>query len=130
MVYITSRGYILPDTADGLTGGKWFNLWSKRLWPYNALEVGHVLHWYESPNKEVVWRSRVTDVIRFPYKHKDEVRERLQLTILEAGQPYYTDAPDAGYCLSYKVEALERVHLPKPDSLRFPQSGWMQVNES
>jgi hypothetical protein len=129
MDFVTSRGYVLPETADGLAGAKFFNLWSKRLWPYNALEVGDVLHWYESPNKCVVWRSRVTAVIRFPYQRKDEVRPRLQLRIEEAGQPHYTNAPDAGYCLSCKVEAVERVCLPKPDGFRFPQSGWLRVNE-
>jgi hypothetical protein len=129
MEYVTSRGYVLPETSDGLAGAKFFNLWSKRLWPYNALEVGDVLHWYESPNKSVVWRSRVTEVSRFPYQGKDEVRQRLQLTAQEAAQPYYIDAPDAGYCLSYKVQAVERVCLPKPDGFRFPQSGWLQVSD-
>jgi hypothetical protein len=69
------------------------------------------------------------DVIRFPFERKKDVEDRLKLTTVQAAQPYFVDAPDSGFCLSYKVEALERVSLPKPDDFRFPQQGWLRVDD-
>jgi hypothetical protein len=71
----------------------------------------------------------VVEVLRFPYESKKGVEDRLKLTAIDIAQPYFVDAPESGYCLSYKVQALERVHLPKPDGFRFPQTGWLRVDE-
>jgi len=107
MAFVTSRNFTLPDTPDGLTNGLWFNMWAKKLWSYNELEPGHTLYWYESPSRCIVWRSKVMEVIRFPYKRKDEVEKKLQLTNVQAAQPYFVDAPESGFCLSYKVKRLK-----------------------
>src|SRR5262245_59157429 len=115
MAFVTSRNFVLPDTPEGLTNGIWFNMWSKKLWPYNELEPGDTLFWYESPSRCIVWRSKVVDVIRFLYERKKDVENKLKLTTVQATQPYFVDGPESGFCLSYKVEALERVNLPKPD---------------
>jgi len=45
MALITSRGS-LPDSALGLTNGVWFNMWSKKLFPFDELQVGDDLYWY------------------------------------------------------------------------------------
>jgi hypothetical protein len=127
MVFVTTRNFLLPDTSEGLEKGVWFNMWSRRMSPYNDLEIGDTLYWYESPSQCIVWRSRVVDVVRFSYQSKEEVKRKLQLTAPQAAQPYFVEAPESGFCISYKVEALERVSLPKPDGFRFPQHGWLKV---
>jgi hypothetical protein len=65
MSLVTSRNYIPPDDPDAFSNGLWFNLWTKKLWPYNELEPGDTLYWYESPSKCIVWKSRVVGVLRF-----------------------------------------------------------------
>src|SRR5271166_1727344 len=50
MTLVTSRNYVLPDNPDAFSNGLWFNLWTKKLWPYNELEPGDTLYWYESPS--------------------------------------------------------------------------------
>jgi hypothetical protein len=128
MSWVTSRNYVLPDDTDAFGNGLWFNLWTKKLWPYKELEPGDTLYWYESPSKCIVWKSRVVEVLRFPYETKKEVEEKLDLTAVQAAQDYFVDGPGAGYCLSYKVAAIERVSIPRPDAFKFPHQGWLKVS--
>jgi hypothetical protein len=130
MTFITSKRFVLPDTPEGLTNGLWFNMWARKFWPYNELEPGAVLFWYETPNRCIVWRSKVVDVIRFPYGRKKEVEDKLQMTVVQVAHPYFVDAPDLGFCLSYKVKALERISIAKPDDFQFPQLGWLRVDSA
>jgi len=129
MLFVTSRNYVLPEDTDGFTSGLWFNLWMKRLWPYNELEPGDTLYWYESPTKCIVWKSRVVEVLRFSYQTKKEVEQKLNLTPVQATQAYFVDGPDSGYCLSYRVEATERLSIPRPDDFKFPHQGWLKMSE-
>jgi len=127
MSSVTSRNYVLPDDADAFTNGLWFNLWTKKLWPYNELEPGNTLYWYESPSKWIVWKSRVVAVLRFAYQTKKEVEQKLTLTSVQAAQDYFVDGPEKGYCLSYKVAAIARVSFLRPDDFKFPHQGWLKV---
>ncbi len=129
MEFVTSRNLVLPDTADGLTGGHWFNLWPKKLWPYDELELGDTVYWYHSPSKCIVWRSRVVDVSRFPYSQKEQVKANLHLTDPQAAERYFVEAPEPGFCLAYRVEAVERMSLSKPEEFRFPQKGWLRITD-
>jgi hypothetical protein len=128
MSSVTSRNYVLPDDADAFSSGLWFNLWTKKLWPYNDLEPGATLYLYESPSKCIVWESRIVEVLRFSYKKKKEVEQKLNLTAVQAAQNYFVDGPEAGYCLSYKVVAVERLSIARPDDFKFPHQGWLKVN--
>jgi len=38
MIFITSRGYKLPS-FDQVEQLLWFNIWSKKLWPYSRLSI-------------------------------------------------------------------------------------------
>lgn len=58
MEYIISRNFRLPETSAGFARDYHFNLWGKRLWPYNALEAGDTLYWYETPTASIVWKTR------------------------------------------------------------------------
>jgi hypothetical protein len=128
MSWVTSRNYVLPDDPDAFSNGLWFNLWTKKLWPYNELEPGDTLYWYESPSKCIVWKSRVVEVLRFSYQTKKEVEQKLNLTPVQAAQDYFVDGPESGYCLSYKVEAIARASIPRPDDFKFPHQGWLKVS--
>src|SRR5438105_2074301 len=115
MPFVTSRNFGLPEGAEGLTSSLWFNLWANKLWPYNELELGDTVYWYQSPDKRVVWRSHVVDVNRFAYRRKDQVKENLKLTVAQVAEPYFVNGPESGFCLAYRVEALERISVRKPD---------------
>ena len=129
MAFITSRNGVLPDTAEGLASALWFNLWPNRLWPYNELELGDTVYWYHSLSKCIVWRSHVVDVNRFPYRQKDQVKKNLNLNASQAAEPYFVKAKEPGFCLAYKVEALESMSIRKPEGLRFPQKGWLKITD-
>ena len=130
MSFVTSRGYTVPENQEEFNRWIWFNLWTKKLWPYYELEIGDTLYWYESPSKCVVWKSRVVDVLRFDYYHKTEVAQKLDLTPEMMDQDYFTNGPESGYCLHYKVEAIERANFPRPDGFRFPMEGWLRVTKT
>ena len=128
MSWVTSRNYVLPDDAEAFSNGLWFNLWTKKLWPFNELESGYTLYWYESPSRCVVWKSRVLEVLRFSYSSKTDAEKKLNLTPVQAAQDYFVGGPEAGYCLSYKVAAIERLNIPRPDDFKFPHQGWLRIS--
>ena len=126
MAFVTSRGFELPESAEDM-GDVWFSLWRSRLWPYSHLNAGDELYWYETPSKRIVWRSRVERVSAFQYRSLSaalsRVDEEFQVEI-DRDQAYLGDKPNEGYCLAYRVGALERLDLPKPTNVRFSQQGW------
>lgn len=127
MEAITSRNFLLPKRPRALSEEPSFNLWSRRLWPYTDVAVGDTLFWYESKTGAIVWKSEVTDVVRFRYASKHEVAKRLRLPRGEIESAYFRHAPNSGFCLAYKVKPLERINFPKPNNLRFPHQGWLRV---
>jgi hypothetical protein len=129
MAFITSRNFALPTNAKDLSAGVWHNMWGKKQWPYRELQEGMTLYWYEPPSGYVVWRSRVDGVERFVYESKDDVKKKLNLSPKQTAESYFTEAAPSGYCLSYKVQALQRLNLPKPTELRFPQPGWLRITK-
>ena len=44
------------------------------------------------------------------------------------GIKYYDSRPDSGYYVGYKVKVLEKVDFEKPTGFRFPQLGWLRVD--
>lgn len=130
MQYITSRNFLFTESEKEFTDGLWFNMWQIKVWAYQELVVGDLLYWYESPNKRIVWKSRVVDLDRFHYGSKDAARDRLLSKFggFDPNQLYFTEAPEQGYCLAYKVKPLERVDLPRPADLQFPRRGWLRVD--
>lgn len=127
MAFVTSRGFRLPASADEMGADVWFSLWRYRLWPYEELREGDDLYWYETPSKRIVWRTRVAQVDAFPYESLDAAVDHIDDAFgieTDTEQPYLQGKPQAGYCLAYRVEALERLDLPKPDDLSFNQQGW------
>ncbi len=124
--FVTSRGFRLPESPDEM-GDVWFSLWHNRLWPYEELREGDDLYWYETPTKRIVWRTRVVKVDAFPYESLDAAVDRIDDAFgveTDREQRYLDGKPHEGYCLAYRVEALERLDLPKQDDVSFNQQGW------
>jgi hypothetical protein len=126
MASVTSRSFRLPESVAEM-GDVWFNLWSRKLWPYGELQVGEELWWYESPTARLRWRTEVVEVEAFPYRSLDAALDQLDSAfgvIVDRGQDYLVGKPNEGFCLAYRVQALKQVDIPKPNDLRFNQSGW------
>jgi hypothetical protein len=72
------------------------------------------------------------DVDRFFYDSREIVQERLRGRFgdFDTTQLYFVESPEEGYCLAWKVASLQRVSLPKPDTLRFPGQGWLRIDEN
>lgn len=130
MEYITSRGHELPKTASKFEADLRFHLWQNKLWPYEELVLGDILYWYETPSQSIVIKSRVVEVDRFPYNSKQEVRQKLVARFhdFDETQEYFVKGPDHGYCLAFKVKVLGQINLPKPEGTKFPQQGWMKID--
>lgn len=131
MEYVTSRSFRLPESEQEMADEFWFNMWRTRQWPYKELKAGDWLYWYESPGKSIVWRTTVTEVERFDYTDKSAAANALEAKFgeFDKSQAYLEHAPSEGYCLAYKVLPAERVDYPKPEGFRFPQLGWLRVDE-
>ncbi len=130
MAYITSRGRELPADATEMRDALWFNMWQRKLWPYEELLVGDTLYWYESPSGRIVWKSLVSKVDRFQYHDKGSAETRLESKFgsFDTRQSYWLQAPDHGYCLAYEGEPQERTNIPKPGSYKFPRQGWFRLD--
>jgi HNH endonuclease len=131
--HITSRGYELPDTAQGMEQERvWFNMWSLRLWPYNEVVAGDTLYWYETAPKRVVWQTRITEVLRFIYADKAEAAHKLTEAYghVDTTQPYFQLAKPSGYGLAWRCRDCQRLDIPKPHHLTFPQTGWMHRSKA
>src|SRR5437870_1962508 len=91
MEYITSRRNYLPESYTEFKDGYWFNLWQRKQWPYQELEIGAILYWYQTPSQSIVWKSLVTDVARFAYRSKSEAHNQLvaQFGNFDASQDYF-----------------------------------------
>jgi len=129
--FVTSRGFALPISEDEMAQQLWFNMWQRRLWPYQELQQGNTLYWYDTTEQSIVWKSRVTTVEKFEYQNKEAVRNRFQeiFDIANLADPYFAAATDHGYCVAFKVDQLHRLRVPKPDEYRFPQIGWLRCDD-
>lgn len=125
MEYITSRGFELPTDQTEMENFDWFNMWSNRNFPYYELLVGDTLYWFDTTAQKLVWKTEVVKVDRFPYSDKQEIFDRYPNSL---GLKYYDSRPDSGYFVGYNVKVLEKLDLEKPTGFRFPQLGWLRVD--
>lgn len=125
MEYITSRGFELPTDQTEMESFYWFNMWSKRNFPYYELLVGDILYWFDTTAQKLVWKTEVVKVDRFPYSDKQQIFDRYSNSL---GSKYYDSRPGSGYFVGYKVKVLEKLDLEKPTGFRFPQLGWLRVD--
>lgn len=129
--FVTSRGFTLPTDAGEMADKLWFNMWQRRLWPYQELQEGGTLYWYDTTEQAIVWTSRVAKVERFEFANKDDVKKEFQVVfdVTDLHDAYFDAATDHGYCLAYKVDSLSRLNVPKPAEYKFPQGGWLRCSD-
>jgi len=125
MEYITSRGFELPTDQTEMENFDWFNLWSNRNFPYYELLVGDTLYWFDTTAQKLVWKTEVVKVDRFPYYDKQQIFDRYPNSL---GLKYYDSRPDNGYFVGYKVKVIEKFDREKPTGFRFPQLGWLRLD--
>ena len=127
MEYITSRGYKveIPIDKDEMEIADWFNMWKNKNFPYYELLVGDTLYWLETKSQRLVWKTEVVAIDRYPYADSQVIFERYKNS---KGSGYFDDRAPKGFFVGYKVKVLERIDIPKPTGLRFPQLGWLRVD--
>ena len=125
MEYITSRGFKLPTDQSEMEDADWYNMWNNKNFPYYELIVGDILYWFDSTIQKLVWKTQIVTINRFPYVDKQEVFNRFPNSF---GSKYHESRPDSGYFVGYKVKVIEKIYLDKPTGFRFPQLGWIRVD--
>lgn len=115
----------MPTDQTEMENFDWFNMWSNKNFPYNELLVGDTLCWFDTTAQKLVWKTEVVKVDRFPYSNKQQIFDRYPNNL---GLKYYDSRPDSGYFVGYKVKVLEKLDLEKPTGFRFPQLGWLRVD--
>jgi hypothetical protein len=127
MEFITSRSFALPTDKGSMEEKDWFNMWTKKNYPYSELLVGDILYWLDTTKQTVVWKTRVQFVERFEYNDKKEVLKRYKNSG-SIGQKYIENSPDKGYFLYYKIKVITRTDKLKPFGTKFPHLGWLRVD--
>jgi hypothetical protein len=114
-----------------MAASPWFNLWRRQLWPYHELQPGQTLYWYDATRQAVVWESRVSRVEAFRYKSKEALRRRLRKFFDDPNVtgPYLKKAAIQGYCVAFNIDQVRPLMVPKPDGHRFPQKGWLRLDD-
>ena len=131
MDYLVSRSFVLPVGKRDMTETTWFVMWRRESKFSRDLTPGDRIYWYETPSQTIMWLTGVRTVKRYRYKSKRELVTRLTKDFgnINRSQAYLRKGPDAGVCLAWQVEALERLDLAKPREERFPQHGWLAVDQ-
>jgi hypothetical protein len=126
MRIIVSRKFRLPEAAGELEAAFYFNLWSKRYWPIEALREGDTLYLYESPTQRFAWKAKATEVGSIPYESLSGAYRWLteHYGRFDERQPYLDAPPEAGYCLAFRCRPVKRLDQQKPAGLPLPMLGW------
>jgi hypothetical protein len=127
--YVTSRRFSLPTDATEMARKYWYNLWRRRLWPYNNLKPGDRLWWTENKTRLIVWESRVVRVERFEYSSRNEaVSKFVSLFGWFEPEPYFEEAATSGFGLAYKVQPMKLLNMVRPPKIRLLQQGWQVLD--
>jgi hypothetical protein len=126
MRMIVSRRFRLPDTADSLSIAFYFNLWTKRYWPLDALKEGDTLYLYESPTQRFVWEAQAKNVHHTEYDTLSQAYKWLRdyYGEFDERQPYLDRPAEAGYCLAFQCQPVKSLNQRKPPGLPLPMLGW------
>ena len=130
MEFITSRPR-LPGSFKAMEQELRANMWRKRFWPYEELNLADTVYWYETLSKCIVWKSQVVELEKFSYDTKQSAFRKIkdQFGPFNERLIYFENAPISGYCLAFRVEILEKLSLPRPEGLKFPHLGWLHIDE-
>ena len=134
MVYVKSQPWWQPGDGHLMEGGPQWNMWTRRLWPYNDLEEGdHILCVSAGgPDKgEVRCEAELQHLIKAFYESKDEawkiVRTGIPKTLTKQQfmlDQYTLDAPSQGWLLASFSQPVRPIGMPRPADLKLRPNGW------
>ena len=132
MDYITSRSFVLPKNRTEMSAALWFNLWVRASSIHRELIPNDRVYWYETPSQALVWETTVKQVDRTSYTSKSQVADWIKARFGEPDEKsvYFREAPASGFCLAWRVDAIRRLNVPKPQNFRFAQQGWLRVDNA
>ena len=134
MDYITSRSLLLPKNKTEMSAWLWFNLWVRASSIQRELILGDRVYWYETSSQALVWETTVRQVDRTLYTSKSQAADWLKagfgISDETLDSVYFREAPASGFCLAWRVKAIRRMNAPKPQNFRFPQQGWLRVDNA
>ena len=133
--WVTSRGLDgLPTDRQAMLDAVWFNMWRARLRPYRELGAGDTVFFYDPSSRRVRWQTRVSRVFTDTYESKTAAARVMARTFGGSqagftGSAYFQQALPAGHLLARTNDEVVPVDLAKPEGVRFPQQGWLRVDD-
>lgn len=128
MEYIVSRNYKI--STDVFESNVFFNIWTKKMWPYNDAKIGDAIYWYDRMTNKINYRCKIIKLKKFEYSNKTALLDGLVgfFGHLQA-QDYLKKKASRGYCLCYKIGRAVKVDLYRPAGIFLPQLGWLKVDD-
>jgi len=129
--------YTTPPTKAQLTEGLHWNMWKRRLPPFNDLQEGDRVFLVRPDGhggSNIAWEVEVARVVRSAYRSKEHawqvVRDGFpgRITKSEFINQDYTDrATDEGWVLAWVSLPVREVRVARPSELRFRPNGWLNL---
>jgi hypothetical protein len=137
-VYLRKRTKHQGLTTEEELVGPYWSLWQQRRFPYGELTAGHEVilldHWRDEDR--LSWVLAVTDVEHLHVESKADAVARIAgkfgLNQEDVADDPYLGAKEegAGYLLTWRAEAIERLNLPRPTGLKLARHGWGRYTEA
>lgn len=135
---MTASGFIASvgtDKQSALAASDfpWFILRARQNRPYDALEVGDPLYWYDPIEKTIFLSTRITKVAQVKYETVDDLSSWLSKHYGEhASMDHYflTRAPKCRYCVAFWVHTIQPLDLPKPPECNLDRDGWLPCDSN
>jgi hypothetical protein len=129
MDYIVSRPSLTSDENE-MNATPWFILWKQKRQPFERLQIGDHLFWYDSSRQRIVWDTRVEVLKEFSYHSLTEAADQIRNAVgqFDEQQAYFQTAPKQGVGIAWTVQVLGALDLPRPATVRmFPQQRWLSA---
>ena len=127
----TTLGHLDGELRDAIRDGKdtsvlkdmlLWSVWSRKLFPYNDIQEGQTIYWFDKENREIGVELRVASVAREHFSDSADAYRTME-TVFGIGSEntdlalVNREAPKAGYLLVVAVEAVAYLGTPLDLSL-------------
>ncbi|GMX57940.1 MAG: HNH endonuclease [Candidatus Izemoplasmatales bacterium] len=128
MEYIVSRNYKI--STDVFESNVFFNIWIKKMWPYDDAKIGDTIYWYDRMTNKINYQCKIVKLKKFKYSSKNELLDGLVKFFGHLQAPdYLKKKASKGYCLCYKIGKAVKVDFYRPAGIFLPQLGWLKVDD-
>lgn len=128
MEYIVSRGYEIDEQV--LKENVFYQVWSKKLFPYKNLKVDDIIYWYDRKLNKINYKTEVAKIARFEFSNRKALLDGINKFFGHVqGEDYLKTKGNIGYCMCYRIKNPKKVSFYRPAGVRLPQFGWLEVNE-